>query len=244
MVVSSLTDSLNQALSRTSVYEAPGMSGAAGFGFSPGQSESAWLRDRALRQQTYALDVGRESMRNKAFANILAENRPDNSWRQSGMQLFSTLMNSPQFAAMTGGSDFDMLAGTQAAVGASGFRIGGARTFGGGALSDRVAYDIWKNADSTFFDKNGVARLEKTQGFDRTQLGQLFSVLGQRGAWSGLDLAKDVTMEDGKYKVNYNENALSKVQDGMGEAAKALPAEESRSPPATQALLIRSPPGS
>ncbi len=204
------------------MYEAPGMSGAAGFGFSPGQSESAWLRDRALRQQTYALDIGRESMRNQAFANILAQNRPDNAWRQSGMQLFSTMMNSPQFAAMTGGSDFDLFAGAQAAAGASGFRIGGARTFGGGALSDRVAYDIWKTADASFFDRNGVARMEQTQGFDRTQLGQLFSVMGQRGAWSGMNLGGAVTMDGGKYSVKYDEGALAKIPEAMSDAAKAL----------------------
>ena len=222
MAVSSLTDSLNRALGGASMYEAPGMSGAAGFGFSPGQSESAWLRDRALRQQTYALDIGRESMRNQAFANILAQNRPDNSWRQSGMQVFSTMMNSPQFAAMTGGSDFDLFAGAQAVSGASGFRIGGARTFGGGALADRVAYDIWKTADASFFDRNGIARMEQTQGFDRTQLGQLFSLMGQRGAWAGMNLGGSATMKDGKYEVNYDAGSLAKIPEAMTEAAKAL----------------------
>jgi hypothetical protein len=223
LATSNLSGFLDRSMS-ASIFEPGGLAGNAGFGFSPGQSEAAWLKDRALRQQTYAMDVYRESARGQAFANMLGAQAQDNFYRRSSLQMYGTVMNMPGVASMFGGSDIDFLFGSQNAVQASGLRVGGSRLFGGGALSDRVAYDLWKASDRYFFDEKagGMGRLDRTQGFDRTQLGQIYSVMGQRGAFSGLDIGASVSTVGGKLDIRYDEAAMQKMPKAVEEAAKAL----------------------
>ena len=203
------------------MYEAGGAAGLSTSGFAPNISEMAFARDRNLRMQTMGMDAYRESGRVNLFTDMFAKGGQDNIYRRSFQQMMGTVLNMPDVASHFGGSDIDMLFGAQNLVQASGMRIGGTRMFGGGPLSDRIAYDV-AVASERFFSPGGISRLERTQGYDRTQIAQVMSIMGQKGAYTDFNLGGNIDMSGGKPVITYDQGATQKVAMATSETLKAL----------------------
>lgn len=91
---------------------------------------------------------------------------------------------------MGGSSPFDLFAGMQGATAGSQFGVTGldGRLMGSGAITSDVTRELYQAYQSDFYSPTGAANTGMTSGFNDMQMGQLFQELGQRGAFSGMQI--------------------------------------------------------
>lgn len=173
--------------------DAGSLSGVMSSGFAPFFGGAQRNMARNMRSQDMVRRISEDNERVNAAVTWMgrqgANLNPEA--RKTTKQLLSSMWNSQFFSEHVGGSDIDLAFGIQNAVQASGFRVAGQRVMGSGPVSDQLTMDMWKGADKYFFE-GGFGNLRRTQGFDRTQIGQIASALGARGAFAGMDASKDI----------------------------------------------------
>jgi hypothetical protein len=203
LAMAQLVEFLNQNGLGSNVLEPGGLAGISSSGFSPFLGQAQYARDRALRNQELLKNVQDASNRQQAFTNYASRGATAASAESQQMtrQVMGALFNNPTFSPFVGGSDIDLVFGIQNAAQASRFQAGGQKLYAGGPVTDQVTYDLWRKADNYFFS-GGFNNLNRTSGFDRTQIGQVFSVMGSRGAFAGMEMGPNLDVNAASEKIN------------------------------------------
>ncbi|HSW49901.1 MAG TPA: hypothetical protein VLH09_06975, partial [Bryobacteraceae bacterium] len=203
LAMSQLVEFLNQNGLGSNPLEPGGLAGISSSGFSPFLGQAQLARDRATRSQEMLKNVQDASNRQRAWSSMLSSGATSASAQsqQVSRQLMGALFNNPTLSPFLGGSDIDLVFGIQNAAQASRFRVGNQRMYAGGPVTDQLAYDLWKKADDYFFT-GGYNNLSRTSGFDRTQVGQVFSVMGSRGAFAGMEIGSNFDVGAAGDKIN------------------------------------------
>lgn len=207
------------------LMDAGSMAGMASAGFSPFFGTASRAQSNNFRGQEMIRRVNEESERSRAISTFMAGQAKtvNEEARRTATQLLGLAWNSPTVSPWVGGSDIDLAFGLQNATMASGFRLGGARLFGAGPVSDQLTHDLWSQADKFFFE-GGHNQLRRTSGFDRTQVGQIFSLLGQRGAFAGAgtDAPISYDRETGRYKLGDTSNLAQTINQKVSDITEPL----------------------
>lgn len=210
-------------------FAAGGMGFTSGGGMAPFRGQEEYNTNRSYASMQMMQTITEHDFRTRALANAVqssVQGRIDpNSAFYRTTQAFGGLMfNNPAFASITGGSALDMGFGIQNLMYQSGLRANGQRIYGGGAVTDAAAVNMFDRMQENFFDskRGGQARLDKTFGADRTELGQIFSTLSQRGAFAGMDIGNISTVGSGGVQVGASDALTQKISSMTSEAAKTL----------------------
>lgn len=171
-------------------------------GFAPNQTEAA-LSDI---QHRYGSGIARYLLANDPAARMLSGMMGDamtggglssRQWQQSdvgkAMTLgISALLNSSMIRNSRG-SVLDLFAGVSNAAAGGGMTmdINGVRGMGingRGAVTDNVSRLIYQSVLNSMWSPGGAGHWRRTQGFNMSQIGDIFSELGSRGAFRGLNV--------------------------------------------------------
>ena len=203
---------------------APGSSGGIG---TMGSTVSQLNMQRSLFQggQQLMQDINMFSARTQYFTNPLSRAFPGDAARQNISAMMGGLLNNSFLTPYIGGSDFDLGFGLQNLTNASGFRINGTRSFGGGPLSDAVTMNLFKSVQAKMFDgPGGLSNLNMTYGMDRTEIAQIASLVGQRGGFTGQNLG-DLTKVIGTDTLStkgLDSYAVDKITSTISKTAQTL----------------------
>ena len=161
-----------------------------------------------------------------ANASYREDQRGSEAYRQSVRnisQFAGAAINSQYIAGPSGiGSAYDLAFGIQNVAVGSGIRVNGQKVFGGGATTDAAALEIYKSVDKNFFSGPLGLGNAKTHGFDKTEVGQVFGLMQQRGAFNN---AVDATLSagpDGGMNMALTADSGNKINLKMQEALKTL----------------------
>jgi hypothetical protein len=220
-----LEEFLNQNGLGSSSTESGGLSGITSSGGFPFLGQAMRSRERAIRNQESMRQVNLHSQRNIAWNNHWAgqATQASDPNQAAFRQMTGAFLNDPAMSSWWGGSDHDLAFGLQNAVQSSRFRVGGARLFGDGPISNQLAMDLWQKADATFF-KDGWNQLSKTSGFDRTEMGQIFSLMGSRGAFAGRTATGAVNYDEktGMYSLGDTSALSADINKTVSDMTKPL----------------------
>ena len=136
----------------------------------------------------------------------------------------SSMINSNMMSGFTGGSSLDMAFGIQNAVG-RGMRIssgGQQQMFSGrGFVNDSITSKLFDRVQGDFYGTLGAAKLQRTQGYDRGEVGQAFNALGERGAFTGINIG-ELKQAGDKNSFALDEGAVKKIKDLTAAALKTV----------------------
>ncbi len=126
-----------------------------------------------------------------------------------------------------GGSPVALMAGVNQMAAASNFRMGmyggTAQLYGGGALTDMVSRRVFDDMREKMFSRStGMADLKQTQGFGKEQMGEIFSMMGQRRMFQGMNVADFSQDAGGKVGLKINEQTFTKIRETFTDTAKML----------------------
>lgn len=225
MAIRGLTAAFNGAFGNESAM------GGFSTGFFPTPMQAQLRRDEMYRSQNYAeatrLDEFRAATLTRTVGDFMTGGNGEaymkqNPWMRS---VVSRVADSPMFAQFLGGRQQDLAQGVASAVGVSGMQLSNNRLFGYGAATNAVARQLTSDIQNSFFNRNtGAARLEMTQGFDRTELGAIVNTLGRQGAFAGMDIGKMVD-EGNTHRVRLDESAKARIIErvqGVNESLRTL----------------------
>lgn len=214
MTVGDLQGVIMQAMGMLGPGMNMGAMGGFGTGFAPTAGRMQQMQFELMQTQALMRELASRDLRAVSLANRTTDllRGPGETSGEFGRQAWGTLINRPEIAALAGGSIFDFGLGVQNIL-RGGVSLDGTNVFRNDELGRMMTADVTNHLQRHFFTETGGARLTRTHGFDLTELGQISSFLGQRGAFAGMDLG---TIEDGV--VNVRPEAIramgSIVEDG------------------------------
>ena len=212
-------------------FAAGGMGFMNGGGMAPFRGQEDYNTNRSYASMQMMQTITEHDFRTRALANVVQGSvygrtgiNPDSSFYKTTQAVGGLMFNNPALASITGGSALDMGFGIQNMIYQSGLRANGQRIYGGGAVTDAAAVNLFDRMQDNFFDskRGGLAKLDKTFGADRTELGQIFSALGQRGAFAGMDIGNISTYGGNSVQVGGADALTQKISSMTSEAAKTL----------------------
>lgn len=139
---------------------------------------------------------------------------------QNWTQAYGLGLNSPFVAKYFNGSAIDLGVGLQS-MALAGTRINGKQAYGGGPYTDAVALDLYNNVQKNFFSGPLGMGTQRAFGFDKTEFGQMFSALGQRGAFAGI-VDSTVNIGESGATVTHSAGSIEKLNSKISEAARSL----------------------
>jgi hypothetical protein len=144
----------------------------------------------------------------------------------------SSAVNGGMFGLInTGGNNLNLMAGIGNAAGSGlnmNFDTGGGGTFGGrGATTDAFTKALFDRVNENFYGDMGAARLHRTHGMDRDQLGEIFTRLAQAGSFSGLDAGtiRHMKGQNGAQdylKADINPETAKFIEEQVSQSAGAI----------------------
>ncbi len=195
-----------------------------------GMVEEMLARQNANQLATHVL---MNSGRSRALAGMTARalaGKNAEQWLQTDNGKLAQLsiggmLNSNMLQGYTGGSDLNLAFGMQNAIG-RGMRAtygGSQQMFSGrGFMNDLVTEKLFDRVQDQFYGPAGAARLQHTGGFDRNQIGQMFSELGNRGAFTGMNIGELKQAADGKSEFVLDDGVASKIGNLATQALKTV----------------------
>lgn len=102
-----------------------------------------------------------------------------------------------------GGSPASMMDSIYGGVSRGGFQMRGANPMmaqtlrGPGSLTDQISRQMFDSVQGQFFAPSGAAYQNRTQGLNRSELGDVFSMMSQQGSFAGLAAGRLETMDLG-----------------------------------------------
>lgn len=135
-------------------------------------------------------------------------------------QIANSQLMASWMGASFGGSNVAMMQGIAQGVGMSGFQLGNNQLYGYGGGTAHVTGMLMDAMKKEFFQANGLARLNKTSGFNRTELGEMIGVMGAQGSLGDLKFG-DLNDTGGK-SVEINETSKRNFTKKVQDTAKAL----------------------
>lgn len=169
--------------------------------YAPNQTEMVMARMRAAHDQqtqAYLLENDRRAQfAARATASAVA-GKNAGAWYQENGKAASYIagmaINSRIGASLFGGSVMDQYAGMAAGLGMSGpLRFGpsttgmpGGYVTGNGAITEAMSRMMMSRMQDDFYSTSGGAKLHKTYGFDRGDIGSIAAYMGARGGYSGM----------------------------------------------------------
>lgn len=128
-----------------------------------------------------------------------------------------------------GGSAGIQMLGIAQAVGGGGFHVGGAsstmtaRMYGQGGLTTHFTKQLYDQVEDHFFGGLAGAQLHRTHGLSRTDIGNVFQQLQQRGAFAGMEIGSlDIDVQSGKTVGKLNDRTADRIKEFIEDAAGTL----------------------
>lgn len=139
----------------------------------------------------------------------------------------STMINHGLGGMMnTGGNILDLGFGVNSIAGGGlnmSFAGGGGGFFAGrGAMTEMVTKKLFDSVNRDFYGPTGAARLHKTHGMDRGEMGQIMTNLSQSGAFAGINIGEMSQDKDGKWDMNPSSEAYAKISKAASGTARTL----------------------
>jgi hypothetical protein len=157
-------------------------------GFNPSQAQYLLrMQDARNRTATHA-QIIQQDPRAQFLAGIWNQNMGQ-SGAPSNRQLLmaGTLANSQALSGLFGGSRLDMYSGIHSGLqNMGGMRFGGELVRGAGNVTGITAQALMNQMESQMFSNTGGARLHRTGGLDRGQLGRVAAYVGASGGFGDL----------------------------------------------------------
>ena len=182
----------------------------------------AALSDARVQMANAALSVFMSGGNAKA-AKLYMESDKGRLQQQAVATAFNT-------GAFGGGSAEIMARGIQQMVSGSNMRIEGSAAgasqsgtlFGAGRVSDTLAEKLYNDIQGRMYSPvNGLGNINKTAGFNRTEMGEIGSRLGAQGAFAGL-LGGKVDMVGGTVTTTLDDTTAKYIEKKMSDTAKML----------------------
>lgn len=213
------------------LFSPGGLANFPGMGAMASVSRQHQQMTQLQSQQRFAEQIAMNSARTQwltgqftqMFTNLpLDQARAKYGWQTDlAQQAAGRFLNSEMASPWFGGSDIDLAFGIQTGVGAAGLQINGSRIFGQGNLNNMISQQLFNDVYKRFADRRGFLRRDLTANFDRTDLGQMFSLLGTQGAFSGLDIGS-ITATAGGTGFQINEQSSRTITDLIGKTARTF----------------------
>lgn len=215
-----------------SLFGAGGIGFQQSTGFAPTMSQFAASQRNHAQQMQFAEQMLQTDRRIRYMTDQLSQRMngmgldawaaKDPNAARFTQQAIGRILSNPTISQFTGGSPMDLVFGLQTMVGNSGMRLSGQQLFGQGAVTNLLTRDLFQQFSRQFEDDRGFLDRRKTFGFDRTELAQVFSVMGEQGAFSGMDMGEIKRAADGSFQVGLNEGSRDRITKSVSEAAKTL----------------------
>ena len=216
MTVGDLQQVVMQVMSQIGPGMDMGPMGGFGTGFAPSAGRMQEMQFQLMQTQALMRELSTLDSRAGRMATMTSEllHGEGHAPSEAMLQTWGTFLNRPEVAGLTGGSIFDFGLGVQNMM-RGGMRLDGVNIFDNTQLGRQMTSEVVREMQDYFFTEGGGARLERTQGFDRTELGQMASFMGQRGAFAGLELG--AAGPDG---VQLNPRAIRAMGDIVSDGAE------------------------
>lgn len=201
---------------------------------NPNQSEAvmAMMRSQRETQMTNFLlqNDARAQFVARMSAGVFGGNAHGaNNWMQeqgkAAAQAAGMVINNGAVSGLMGGSILDQYVGINSGLAASGqMKFGstsshpGGYSSGGGALNDTAARILVQRQQEEFFNSTGGARLDKTFGLNRSELGGVASYIGMNGGFSGMQMGRmHQIRNEGEYKAAMEKASASSNTQMMAD---------------------------
>lgn len=169
--------------------------GAGAFGMSVSQADylrrQSQQRDRSAFQNSILQHDPRAQMAAAMWEqNIGGEFTPEG--RARTRLVAGSMINSRMVSEVFGGSRLDMFSGMVSGLGNAGImrlNVNGhpQQVFGPGGVTNVMARQMMRQVESQMFNEQGGARLHRTHGLNRSELGGAMGYMGTRGMLSDIN---------------------------------------------------------
>jgi hypothetical protein len=93
---------------------------------------------------------------------------------------------------------------------------------GRGGITDVFAKNVYEHIQRNYFNSLGISDLTKTFGMSRSQMGEVFNVMGQRGMLAGINAGTISMASDGQLKLDTSKRTFEKIDEQFRKTSQVL----------------------
>lgn len=197
--------------------------------FAPTASQVMWGNQQARWNKAYYESVGLLDPRATAATSLIGNalygdnvSHYTQNVAPSVLPIVSRMINMPGVSSMVGGSIYDMGMGVSSAVSYSGAQVDGSSFLGPGTTSNAMSLSVMRESLRHFFTEEGLSRPDRAHGFGYSEIGEVFSLMRDKGTFAGLNLGTLVDNGAGQSIPSLNRDAINRINQEVQDAAEVL----------------------